>query len=493
MRALLVASLAGIVACSSASPDPLTISTTSGIVHGGVNSSMPDVKQFLGIPFAQPPVDSLRWLPPQRLDTPDSVINGTEYPPSCIQITTWDDTSVFSVIPETLILNGVSEDCLTLSVWAPKTADAGSKLPVLIWIYGGSFVAGGTDTPAWHAGQWVQRSQEHIVVSIQYRLNIFGWPGAEGLEDQNLGFLDQRAGIEWVQENIAAFGGDPDNMVLWGQSAGGGSVDVQNFAYPDDPIVNGFISDSGSVFLTVETRSEGYTNFSSVARHFNCTAGSAAATLDCMRQVPAAAIESVLEVESSLTFYPWIDDKVVFNNYTERYVQGRVSNKPAIFGSNANEGASLITLPEPATAAPDEATVAAITQRFQCAAPYSTQLRGRLGLQTYNYQYRGNFSNVSPLWWMGAYHCSELPLLFGTSGDFRGADTPFETEVSRRMQQLWLAFVKSPACGLAAHGWQDASSGLVQVFANGTAVTDAPVAADLVYADCAGYYSNYLA
>ncbi|RDK38303.1 carboxylesterase, type B [Aspergillus phoenicis ATCC 13157] len=449
------------VAAGSASSS-LRVDTSSGIVQGGVNSTFPNVRQFLGIPFAQPPVGSLRWMPPQELNKSSGVIEATAMPPACPQAsTTMSPFGQFA--PETLIAGGTSEDCLTLSIWSPNNDK--TDLPVIIWIYGGEFTSGGTDTPAWIPSQWIERSQEHIVVSIQYRLNMFGFPGARGLSEQNLGILDQRAAIQWIQKNIAQFGGNPEQMILWGQSAGAGSVDIQNFAYPDDPIVQGFACDSGSVFLTVDTRSNDYagTNFSTVASHFGCS-GSAQDEITCLQKVPTANLTSYLgSGGASLTFLPFIDDKVVFNNYTARYLGGHLSDKPALFGSNLNEGTIL-------AGGSNNAMAEAITlSSFQCPVPYSTAYRQSLGLTTYRYQYRGNFSNVSPSAGLGAYHTAELPLIFGTSGDFYGANTPFET--------------KDPASGLAQQGWPKSTSNEFLMLAGKDATIDDA---------CTSYYSSYL-
>ncbi|RAK95854.1 carboxylesterase, type B [Aspergillus ibericus CBS 121593] len=486
--ASVLATATAVVASASAS-NSLRIQTSSGVIQGGVNGTYPAVRQFLGIPFAQAPVGNRRWLPPQELNKSDSIIDATTMPPACPQGST--AMSPFGrFAPETLIAGGTSEDCLTLSVWAPNNAK--SDLPVIVWIYGGEFTSGGTDTPAWIPSQWIQRTQEHIVVSIQYRLNIFGFPGARGLAEQNLGILDQRAAIEWLQKNIAQFGGNPDQMILWGQSAGAGSVDIQNFAYPDDPIVQGFACDSGSVFLTVDTRSTDTagTNFSTVASHFGCS-GSAADELSCLRQVPAANITSYLGAGGArLTFLPFIDNKVVFNNYTARYIGGHLSNKPALFGSNLNEGTIL-------AGGSDNAMAEAITlSGFQCPVPYSTAYRQALDLTTYRYQYRGNFSNVSPSPSLGAYHTAELPLIFGTSGDFYGANTPFEAKVSEKMQDLWLAFAKDPANGLAQQGWPKSTSNeflmLAGEDASNKTVVSALLADSAIDDACTSYYSSYL-
>ncbi|KAJ5281301.1 carboxylesterase type B [Penicillium angulare] len=478
------------LATAAAASSGLQVETSSGTVNGIINSTFPHVRQFLAIPFAQPPVGDLRWLPPQELpeNSSSTSIDATALPASCPQtISTGEGNPFAKYAPETVISGGVSEDCLFVSVWAPNNDK--TDLPVIIWIYGGEFAVGGTNIPAWIPSPWVERTQEHIVVSLNYRLNIFGFPASPALENQNLGILDQRAAIEWVQKNIAKFGGDPDQIILWGQSAGAGSVDIQNFAYPENPIVQGFACDSGSAFLTVDTRStdNAGTNFSTVAGHFGCS-GSSQNELDCLRKVSSTKITSFLGTSngSSLTFSPFIDNKVVFENYTERYLGNHLSDKPALFGSNLNEGTLL-------AGGQNSATAEAITlSTFQCPVPYSTAYRESLGLTTYRYQYRGNFSNISPESGLGAYHTAELPLIFGTSRIY-GKDTSFEKAVSHKMQDLWLAFAKDPSGGLAEAGWPKSSSDEFLLLANSTNNIVSAVSADIVIDNsCTSYYSSYL-
>jgi carboxylesterase type B len=220
---------------------------------------------------------------------------------------------------------------LTLSIRAPRNP-TGKSLPVYIFLYGGAFEGGGTDVPFQVPQPWIQRTQSHVVIAVNYRVNTFGFPNAAGLEDQNLGFLDQRLGIEWTRDNVAKFGGDPEKMILWGQSAGAGSVDYQNFAFPDDPIVSGFVSDSGSVYAGLVSVDYNHSSFSAVAEHFNCFTSDPAVELSCMRKVPQTDIENFTgfySQSSPINFFPIPDEKLVFSNYTERYEEGLVSKKPA--------------------------------------------------------------------------------------------------------------------------------------------------------------------
>lgn len=317
----------------SGSGDALQVSTTSGQIQGKVDPSLPNVRQFLGIPFAKSPTVDRRWVAPELLDQPDAQISAVELPPSCMQSLSTSSPSVYNKDVLEFNLQGlnrtgaISEDCLTASVWAPTNNQTG--LPVLIYVYGGGFQTGGQDVPYQIPAQWVNRTQDHIVVSFNYRLNIFGFPNAAGLNDQNLGLLDQRAFVHWCEKNIAAFGGDPSRMVLWGQSAGSISVDFYNFVYPDDPIVGGFIMDSGTAESGIASADTPHSNFTFVAENVGCSGlgGDPAQELVCMRGVDASKIADFLAsyAESgsspSLDFNPIPDEKTVFSNYTERALQ----------------------------------------------------------------------------------------------------------------------------------------------------------------------------
>lgn len=329
--------------------EPPVVATTSGHIHGTVDPDLPNVHQYLGIPYAEPPLGPLRWAAPRLLDQPDADVDATTLPPSCMQyLTQRGDTlytrDVLEYNLEGLNTTGdVSEDCLTLSVWTPATpAAAGSSdhdddnnnnktlYPVIIFIHGGAFTTGGQNVPYQIPAQWVNRDPNHIVVSFHYRLNIFGFPSAAGLAQQNFGLLDQRAAVEWVRANAAAFGGDPDQMILWGNSAGAISVDYYNYAYPADPIVKGFIMNSGTAFSPTPTNDTAYSNFTFVAEHVGCEglAGDPAAQLACMRAVDADTLEGFIadyrdsgEVPTIL-FRPFYDEQLVFSNYTARAEAG---------------------------------------------------------------------------------------------------------------------------------------------------------------------------
>ncbi|EFQ34394.1 carboxylesterase [Colletotrichum graminicola M1.001] len=471
-NAKLMATFASLLALASAGP---SVQLDNGVtVQGRIAPDAPQVAEFLGIPYAAPPLDDLRWEPPQPYVAPQSfangaVLNATALPPSC-----WQYISVIPAIqrvdvPEFMIGDaGMDEDCLTASFWVPSDAvPAGNQtegegkggLPVVIWFYGGGFETGGTDVPYQMPQKWVQHSQSHIFVTFNYRMALFGFPNSAALEEQNLGLMDQRLAVEWIRDNVAKFGGDPERMTIWGQSAGAIAVDYWNFAYTEDPIVKAFIMDSGTAHLDqLMNHDTSHSNFTFVAQQLGCgNLTDARAELTCMRKLPAEKLENFYavykdsQVVPTIGFSPQIDNKIVFANYTEKAARGEMSDLPAIIGFNAAEG--LFLAPYNVNG-PDPAISESLSYNyFWCSTTKTTNERLAAGRTTYRYFHEAVFNNTSPRPWMGAYHGSELPLIFGTHADFRGNSTPFEYELSRTMMDAYTAFIKDPAAGLGAIGW----------------------------------------
>jgi carboxylesterase type B len=253
----------------------------------------------------QPPVGRLRWTAPQPLDSTDEVIDSTVYGPSCSQYVSaipfvWGLNITGNLIVnygESLFAGQVAqnsaEDCLSLAVWTPANATEDSNLPVIVYLTGGGDVTGGVNIPTQLPPDWVHRSQRHIVVTTNYRLNIFSYPHARGLDDGNFGLLDQRMAVQWVQENIAAFGGDPTKITLWGQSAGAVASDMYLLAWHEDPIIQASISSSGTAYLGASSGGD-FTgsNFTFVAKAMGCDFEDAKAELECMRRIPMPRIEN---------------------------------------------------------------------------------------------------------------------------------------------------------------------------------------------------------
>jgi para-nitrobenzyl esterase len=227
------------VAVSSRAQEAPIAKTEFGPVKGKLTKDG-KVNVFLGIPYAAPPVGALRWKPPQPPAAWTAVRETTNYGSRCMQ------AGFFKLV---FLDPGQSEDCLTLNVWSPAGA-SGAKLPVMVWIYGGGFMDGGSSEPV-TVGENLA-SHGVVVVSMNYRLNIFGFFATHELADEspqhaagNYGLLDQSAAIHWVQKNISEFGGDPAKITIFGESAGSVSVSAQMASPLTRALLAGAIGESG--------------------------------------------------------------------------------------------------------------------------------------------------------------------------------------------------------------------------------------------------------
>ncbi|KIK65792.1 hypothetical protein GYMLUDRAFT_38279 [Collybiopsis luxurians FD-317 M1] len=458
----------------------LTVQTRTGTFVGGLNDTYPDVRHFKYVPYAKPPVGSRRWTSPERLDNSSDIIDSTVFGPSCSQYVSAIPTVWALNITGNLIVNygesllagqvaqNSAEDCLTLAIWTPANASPNSKLPVIHFFTGGGDVTGGINIPTQLPAHWVHRSQKHIVVTSNYRVNIFSYPNARGLDgNTNFALQDQRIAVEWVAENIAAFGGDPSKITLWGQSAGSGMTDMYISAFYQDPIVRASISSSAFAlgYPGVVDDPNG-TNFTFVAKSLGCDFEDPKTELECMRRVPMPRIENFVgqyQDNSSLVntsqppiiFTRSVDNKYVFANYTQRYLERKFAQIPTIFGTTARESSALVPYPvNNVSAGPSEQLIVTATEEFACPAYNSTVLRNEIGLTTFRYQWAGNFTNIAPLPWLGAYHYSDLYMIFGSYLIAPGEIPDLEVQTSERMQDLLVDFIVNPS-SLPSNGWPE--------------------------------------
>jgi len=323
-----------------------------------------DVETFNSIPFAKPPVGNLRLKPPQALTSPLGKVDGTVMPKACPQMFfSLDDrnfpTNVLGAILNTPLFQTVlnaGEDCLTINVQRPAGTTSSSKLPVMFWIFGGGFELGGT---AMYDGtslvqESVAQGKPIIFVAVNYRLGGFGFlPGKEILKDgsANLGLLDQRLGLQWVADNIAAFGGDPTKVTIWGESAGAISVLDQMILYDGDntykgkPLFRGAIMNSGSVVPAEPVDSnKGQAVYDLVAQKAGC--GSASDTLACLRSVDydtylnaANSVPGILSYSTvSLSYLPRPDGTALTTSPDQLIAAGKFAKVPYIVGNQEDEG-----------------------------------------------------------------------------------------------------------------------------------------------------------
>ncbi|KAJ5453820.1 uncharacterized protein N7458_004776 [Penicillium daleae] len=440
----------------------LTVETRTGTFIGMLNNTYPNVRQFLRVPFAQPPVGDLRWMPPQKLPSSSRKYDATIYGPACPQYVSAEDSFWKDYEPASFVINlgenltqgsvtwSSAEDCLSIAIWTPASADKSSKLPVTLFATGGAGVEGGIMIPAHLPTQWVSRSQEHIAIALNYRVNIFGNPKSRALKETSLSLMDMRAAVEWIHENIEAFGGDPDNIFLWGQSQGAALTHLYTLAYPDDPLVAsyGIISQEPGTTLDLPTTDDPYLDFDIVAKALGCNYGDdAEAELNCMRMISWVQIEEYInryQGTPPISFMEYIPDETyIFSNETLRYLEGKVAKGPAIRSFATRE----IAVDNNITSSQEDA------RQWDCLAASDTALRFSHGLDTYRYFWAGNFTNISPAPWLGAFHYSDLLMIFGTYDKNVGEISQLEVDTSNAMQDYLLAFIKNPSTISQMVGW----------------------------------------
>jgi len=308
-----------------------TIAVEGGKI-AGVKSTESDVVAFKGIPFAAPPVGELRWKQPQPVVPWSGVKQCDSYGPSPMQAKPTPFmvyTSEF-LIPE----QPISEDCLYLNVWT--NAHKGAKHPVYLWIYGGGFSSGGTAVPIYDGEAMAKKGV--IFVSANYRVGVFGFLAHPDLTKEspnhasgNYGLLDQIAALKWIKNNIAAFGGDPDNVTIDGQSAGSMSVNCLVASPAANGLFNRAIAESGSFMVanpliqstTLEVAEQQGVKF----------AGSAhAQSIEDLRKMPAA---DVMKIPGR--FSPITDGYVLPKPVYQIFAEGAQNNVPVITGWNGDE------------------------------------------------------------------------------------------------------------------------------------------------------------
>ncbi|KXG46616.1 Carboxylesterase, type B [Penicillium griseofulvum] len=335
-----------------------------------------------------------------------------------------------------------------MNIWAPSVKHQGQELhAVMIFIHGGSYDSGGSSA-AYYDGTDLVQNHDVIVVTLNYRLNVFGFPNSPDIDPskQNLGLLDQRLAIEWVHQNIAKFGGDPNRILLFGQSAGAASVDIYSYAYPDDPLVSALALESGTAPLL--TTAPDHQNWNGLSIALGCGVGDK--SFKCMSQVPMMKIVEA-RAKGVYTFFPIVDDVLVFSDYSARAKSGKLARLPTLAGINEREVTALLPL---SLTSVDDTAIYKTTQRvYNCPLRDSVRIRLSQNVPIWRYLYHGNFSNLSPTPWLGAYHGSEVPLIFGNYNMSTVTPSSKEVEASRYMQGGWVAFANNPRTGLSTYGW----------------------------------------
>lgn len=353
-----------IISFAYASAQDVTVQLQSGTVVTGRSSL--GVDSFNGIPYADPPVGQRRLRPPQKLSRKLSSVDARGIAAACPQqlLSPADRTALGKLGSQVLNLPILQElkgqeDCLSVSVQRPSSTKPGDKLPVVVWIYGGGFTLGSTNTydATSLLRDAVAQHQPFVFVAINYRLGAFGFmPGADIKQEgsANAGLLDQRMGLEWVADNVAQFGGDPDKVTLWGESAGSMSVFFQmavfggNATYNGKPLFRGGIMNSGTTSpADVIDGVKGQAAYDQVVKEAGCSGIEKNETLSCLRNLDYDAFyKAVTETFPGIfsffgnknTFLPRADGHVLPLSPDELAATGQYHAVPLIVGDQEDEG-----------------------------------------------------------------------------------------------------------------------------------------------------------
>ncbi len=284
---------------------------------------------YKGIPFARPPVGELRWQPPQPPTPWAGIYEATHFGPRAMQLPVFGDMSFRS--------KGMSEDCLYLNVWTPGSSGT-ENYPVLLYFYGGGHIAGDGSEPRYDGGSLAQKGI--VVVTANYRLNIFGFLAHPELTHEsphhasgNYGFLDQVAALQWVQQNISAFGGNPDTITIAGESAGSMSVSAMMASPLSRDLITGAIGSSGALMGSLGAVP--LADAEAIGAAF--ATGIGAPTLTALRALPAETLLSAITDTGVRYFPPVIDGYFLPESLPQLFEAGEQAHVPLLLGWNSEE------------------------------------------------------------------------------------------------------------------------------------------------------------
>lgn len=482
----------------SASPPTVTIYPSSGgskpVSVTGVAYPQFGQDVYLGIPYAAPPVGHLRFTPPQQAIYNSSSISAQKQPPACLQRPTAMYTELY----------GQSEDCLYLNIFTPKGSNQNTtRLPVLVWVYGGSFTSGAASfyNASAIVAQGIQTQQPVVVVTINYRLGILGFGYGDEIAENNaanLGLKDAIASLQWIQENIYAFGGNADSVTVFGESAGAIIISLM-YLDPSIKLFKSAIMESGaqSTAPIGRTDSTWQGPYDATVGFANCTVSNSTASqynssFACLKALPATALlnaslqaVALPQYQGGFVFAPSVDGGIIPDSPHTLLAQGKFARIPYISGNNKDEGTvftptfinstQLVTLainlgqPRPPNSSivsealefyPDDpslgspfdtgnATFGLSSQYKRLAAilgdgPFQSSRRWFLqqsqayGLtQTWSYLFTALTPGADPR--LGSYHGSEVAFVYGSVSTARNY-TAADLALSRNMINYWINF-----------------------------------------------------
>lgn len=462
---LILTLVMSLVACSGSDDQgsvdtatQLTVTTNNGDIRG---LSEDGVRKFLGVPFAKPPLEDLRFVPPQDAVDWDGILDCTEKKPSALQIS--DDKDV-----------EYSEDCLYLNVWTPDDASETSELPVLVFIHGGAFAIGSPNLEKYDGTRFAKDGV--IQVNIAYRLNGLGFTAFDEVEEEygyagNMGQLDQIKGLQWIQDNIASFGGDPHKVTVCGESAG--SMSIANLMLADEAkgLFHRTIMQSGTSLMqsVLSPNSDGNKD-EAKAMTQKLMESVGADKFEDMQKVDAGEVVNNSAFSIDMTeqtpqyFFPVFDGKLFPENPYDAIVNGKMNDMDIMTGFNTDEGS--IFIPENTAEEDYEAYMDLVfgdksdkvKKHYPLDAQHTSSDRLRqmvklslsLGSQVYGdalsergnnvflyeYAYTTDFLEGKAL---GAHHGMELEFVFDTLSSHLQDQT--SERVKEDIHQMWLNFI----------------------------------------------------
>lgn len=436
------------------------IEIADGMIQGQAEGG---ARRFLGIPFAAPPVGDLRWRPPQPPQPWTDVLEADAISPPCAQL-----AALTTPASDT-------EDCLYLNVWTPDPAPD-RPLPVLFWIHGGANTSGSTGDliplgvgGLFYNGQGLAATRDVVVVTTNYRLNVFGFLSHQALAAEDPGYpysgnqalLDQRAALQWVRDNIVAFGGDPDNVTIFGESAGAFNVCYHVASPLSRGLFHRAISQSGGCTTRNDSDADARNRTAALSDASGCAA--AADELACLRELPVAELLAL-----SGGFRPSVDGGFLPDQPRAIYDRGDYARVPYILGSNSDEGTLFLLGAGPVETeeeyealvearygsradevlalypvsdfdSPNDAWARIVGDSGLVCGTYDTARRAAAGgadVYMYNFS-RPVLEDILPQ--LGATHGAEIAFVFG-SATSPSAD---DTALAMSMQGYWSRFARS--------------------------------------------------
>ena len=495
--AVTTAALAAMVApvADARPPSGPLVAVADGAVEGVRQDG---VDAFLGIPYAAPPVGANRWRDPQPVVRWTGRRDASRFAADCAQLPFPGDAAPLGTEP--------SEDCLYLNVWRPGGASRARKLPVMVWLHGGGFVNGGSSAPVYSGAAFARDGI--VMVSLNYRLGRFGFfahPALKGEGDGgNFAFSDQIAALRWVKANIAGFGGDPDNVTLFGESAGGISVHV----LMTSPLAHGLfaraiVQSGAGRGLTDPAHIPTLAQALASGEAFSAPLGATVSAAQ-LRALPADRVIKGLNLTTmDVPDYsgPMIDGHTVMEAPIDAYRAGRGAAVPIIIGTNSMDGLPFGPDKEVLFAAfgqyasiarrlydprGDRSSPAVATDLFadrymnEPARAVARILAPRQPVWLYRFDYVAAAMRSE---WPGAPHASEIPYVFDTVRVRYGpSTTEQDLSVGAMMHRSWVSFARSGTPSTSRPGWSryaSSPSNLNLLTAGGSKPAEDPLTARL--------------